>query len=47
MRIGDRVCAGNCDGTVNGSNGSRDGGICAGRCNGSANGGTGGDGGTG
>ncbi|MFF3468639.1 hypothetical protein ACWCQN_48055 [Streptomyces sp. NPDC001984] len=40
VRIGDRVCAGNCNATVNGSNGSP-GGICAGLCNGSANGGTG------
>ncbi len=40
VRIGDRVCAGNCNGTVNGSNGGQ-GGICAGLCNGSANGGTG------
>ncbi|WP_331743794.1 hypothetical protein OG762_48515 (plasmid) [Streptomyces sp. NBC_01136] len=40
VRIGDRVCAGNCNGTVNGSSGSK-GGICAGLCNGSANGGTG------
>ncbi|MEV4452984.1 hypothetical protein AB0K24_47875 [Streptomyces mirabilis] len=38
VRIGDRVCAGNCNGTVNGSNGGQ-GGICAGLCNGSANGG--------
>ncbi len=40
VRIGDRVCAGNCNATVNGSNGGQ-GGICAGLCNGSANGGTG------
>ncbi|MFE1988561.1 hypothetical protein [Streptomyces mirabilis] len=44
VRIGDRVCAGNCNGTVNGSNGGQ-GGICAGICGGSANGGTGGTGG--
>ncbi|MFJ8493766.1 hypothetical protein ACIRBZ_36310 [Streptomyces sp. NPDC094038] len=41
VRIGDRVCAGNCNGTVNGSDGSPGGGICAGLCNGSANGATG------
>ncbi|MHA5047773.1 hypothetical protein [Streptomyces sp. SD15] len=46
VRIGDRVCAGNCSGTVNGSNGSN-GGICAGVCNGSANGGNGTNGGPG
>ncbi|MFP1625476.1 hypothetical protein ACLB9X_09895 [Streptomyces sp. 5K101] len=40
VQVGDRVCAGNCNGTVNGSSGSH-GGICAGICNGSANGGTG------
>ncbi|MGW2583962.1 hypothetical protein ACWCYZ_21980, partial [Streptomyces virginiae] len=38
VRVGDRVCAGNCDGSVNGTNGGK-GGICAGLCNGSANGG--------
>ncbi|MET9450041.1 hypothetical protein [Streptomyces cinerochromogenes] len=42
-RIGDRICAGSCEGSVNGTNGS-DGGLCAGRCNGSANGGDGLDG---
>ncbi|MFE3166183.1 hypothetical protein [Streptomyces sp. NPDC059224] len=40
VRIGDRVCAGNCNSTVNGSNGGH-GGICAGLCDNSANGGTG------
>ncbi len=40
LRIGDQVCAGSCNGTVNGSNGGK-GGICAGLCEGSANGGTG------
>ncbi|MBA4860799.1 hypothetical protein H1V43_05285 [Streptomyces sp. PSKA54] len=45
-RLGDRACAGNCNGTVNGTNGS-DGGICAGLCDGSANGGRGTNGGPG
>ncbi|MCX4961301.1 hypothetical protein [Streptomyces virginiae] len=40
VRVGDRVCAGNCEGSVNGTNGGK-GGICAGLCNGSANGGNG------
>lgn len=40
VRVGDRVCAGNCEGSVNGTKGGK-GGICAGLCNGSANGGTG------
>ncbi|MFE9499373.1 hypothetical protein [Streptomyces collinus] len=40
IRVGDNICAGNCNGTVNGTNGTS-GGICAGLCNGSANGGNG------
>ncbi|MGW0209475.1 hypothetical protein ACWDZ8_28000, partial [Streptomyces sp. NPDC003233] len=40
VRIGDSICAGDCNGTVNGAKGAG-GGICAGLCNGSANGGDG------
>ncbi|MDX3539630.1 hypothetical protein PV721_35950 [Streptomyces sp. MB09-01] len=40
VRVGDKVCAGKCNGSVNGTEGGN-GGICAGLCNGSANGGTG------
>ncbi|MFE3326599.1 hypothetical protein [Streptomyces sp. NPDC059176] len=40
FRVGDRVCAGNCNGSVNGTDGSK-GGVCVGLCKGSANGGDG------
>lgn len=50
LRVGDRICAGNCNGSANGTdgtNGVTSGGICAGLCNGSANGGNGTTGGPG
>ncbi|CAM5297530.1 hypothetical protein SAVIM338S_00399 [Streptomyces avidinii] len=46
VRVGEKVCAGSCNGTVNGTNGGR-GGVCVGLCNGSANGGVGATGGIG
>lgn len=46
VRVGDKVCAGSCNGTVNGTNGGK-GGVCVGLCNGSANGGAGTTGGIG